>query len=350
MKKQQYIMTIITVIFLIGVGIYGHKTKHVGETDTTAIAEETAVLHTADKTFSNSFEADITVGAKTTIQSKFRGSIIKVLVKNKQFVKKGQLLFEIERESSTSRLEKATNRIDELEEELKLVNERVEKGDFVDDAQRVNFNSRRDILTQAITLAKQALDSVELQNEALLEDVYAPYDGVVDMISVALGGEVAKGHILTYILPYTLTAKLNRDEMESFKPTKTSYISKQLSIKYGGSTYQVKDADLASKIEVMESEDTESISIPIPTSLEGFYLKEEKVEGIITLVYKEVVEVPIQAIVEQDNQKYVWVKDKEGDYEKLKVSVIRKVNENYLVHGKLDDKAILLTPAVLDKK
>lgn len=276
-------------------------------------------LTVIDTTLEKEYVAQIQSVKNVEIRSQANGFIKKIFVDEGQFVKEGQLLFQLNAERYQNEVEKSTAVVGSAQAEMAAAEVEVRRVKILADK---NVISKTELeLAEAkykIARAKVAEARANQSNAQLMLSyayVKAPFSGVINRIPLKLGSLVNEGSLLTTISDVqSMYAYFNLSEREYLQ-----YIDskKKDSAQHSNDVYLAladgKKFPLMGKIETMETEINSS------TGSLAFRARFQNMDGmlkhgstgkiLLTTWTNDVVLIPQKSVFEIQDKNYVYVID-----------------------------------------
>ena len=303
-----------------------------------------------------SFEAPARVSAKYRVEitARISGYLTKSYFKEGDYVKKGQLLFEIEPleyklavQKAKGNLDNAQAQLDYYEKQLARYKDLVEK-DYVAKSEYDNMLAQRDAYRAQVSLNEGAYNDA-LRNFGYTQ-VKAPVDGRVGIINVTVGNYVSpQGGYLTTINsddPMYITFPLDsKDYVELASVDGGANVNRTVEYKFStGMLYREKGVQNFRDNKVDETTGTITLRAtfanPHGELIQGDY-------GRIVIYSNNKVEtpvVPVEAVLENQEGQYLFKLDEQGlpRLTYIKTS-FQKDNKWVVKEGILPEDTILLT-------
>ncbi|WP_270088808.1 efflux RND transporter periplasmic adaptor subunit [Sphingobacterium sp. SYP-B4668] len=289
-----------------------------------------------DTTFTKEYVSQIKSFQNIEIRAQEKGFLQQIYVDEGQFVKAGQLLFRIMPKIYEAEYQKAEAEAKVAEIELQNTRSLVDK-DIVSKNEQALAQARLDHANAEKALAKLHLSFTEIR---------APFNGTIDRIPKKLGSLIDEGELLTNLSD-------NRQVFAYFNVSEPEYLDYQTNTKNRGSnTVNLLLANnqlLPNKglIETIESEfDSETGNIafrakfPNPDKL---LRNGETGKVLMTLPLTNALVIPQKATYETQDQKYVFIIDKEGVARSKNIQVAYELPDLYVISAGLSqgDKILL---------
>ena len=289
-----------------------------------AKAPNVAVEEVQTKDVIKKFEAPgrIQSVSRIDVVARIDGYLTKSYFNEGDFVKKGQVLFEIEPQEYQYAVEKAKANLDNSAAQLKYYEKQLVRAkelvakDFISKAQYDQTLSQRDSYKAQVNLNNSAYQDA-LRNLSYTK-VKAPVDGHIGMIKITVGNYVTpqSGALTTInsVNPIYVSFPLDtKNYAELLKIDKTAYVDRKVELyfpsgeKYehlGTQNFHDNNVDTTTGAIMMRA------TFPNPEGL--------LINGNYTTVYvyskekENVPVIPLSAIMENPQYKYVYKLDKEG--------------------------------------
>lgn len=336
MTQNLLVYLSLPVLFLFG-GCFA-KDKKEAET----ISEYPVVQLTAiDTTLEKQYVAQIQSVKNVEIRSQANGFIKKIFVDEGQFVKEGQLLFQLNAERYQNEVEKSSAMVGSAQAEMAAAEVEVRRVKILADK---NVISKTELeLAEAkyqIAKAKVAESKANLSNAQLMLSyafVKAPFSGVINRIPLKLGSLVNEGSLLTTISDVqSMYAYFNLSEREYLQYVNAK---KKDSAQHSSNVYlelaDGKRFPLMGKIETMETEinsSTGSLAFRARFQNMDAMLKHGSTGKIfLTTWTNNVVLIPQKSVFEIQDKNYVYVVDKNNKVTAKNIIPGARAGNAYLV-------------------
>lgn len=265
-----------------------------------------------------------------------KGYLQKIYVDEGQFVKQGQLLFQIMPNLYQAEMEKARAEANFAEIEYKNT-KKLADSDVVSPNELAMAKAKLDKAKAELSLAQVHLNFTQIK---------APFDGYIDRFQVKLGSLVDEGDLLTNLSDNSkMWVYYNVPEAEylDFKEKATSSTKTQVSLLMANNKF----FDFPGIVETIEadfSNETGNISFratfPNPKSL----LRHGETGNVVTtLPFKDAMLIPQKATFEVLDKKYVYVIDKNNEVKSREIVLAAELPYLFIVKSGLnvDDKILL---------
>lgn len=299
------------IIWLTGCGVKGNTEKEIKEIELPVFE-----LHSKDTTLNRSYVASINACQNVELRAKVSGFLEGLFVDEGQYVKKGQLMFQlndaefkVQLSEAKATLTSAMAEVKSAEVELRRVQSLVDK--------KIVTETDLDLANAKLVAAKAKVDEALAKEEKAKINlsytvVRAPFNGIIDRIPHKLGSLVTEGTLLTRVSD-------NHAMHVYFKVSEQEYLN-YVKNKHAGN-YRQQPATLIladgsvykhqGKIETMEGEfDKETGSIaframfPNPSGM----LKHGASGNILlTSAISKALMVPQRSVLEIQDRNYVFV-------------------------------------------
>ncbi|MCO6162971.1 efflux RND transporter periplasmic adaptor subunit [Flavobacterium sp. NRK F7] len=270
------------------------------------------------------------------LRAQERGYLQKIFIDEGQFVKQGQLLFQIMPKLYEAEMEKARAEASFAEIEYKNT-KRLADSDVVAPNELAMAKAKLDKANAELALAQVHLQFTQIR---------APFDGIVDKFHVRLGSLVEEGDLLTnlsdnskmwvyYNVPEAEYLDFKAEQKSDVKPTVNLLMANNKYFEYPG---------IVETIEADFNNETGNISFratfPNPKSL----LRHGETGNIhVTLPYKNAMLIPQKATFEVLDKKYVYVIDKDNKVVSREIKLAAELPHLFIVsEGLSEDDKILL--------
>lgn len=323
LKKSIFVWVIRRSIMVVGVavGLWGCAAK--GEAEMEKAEKMVVPVVPAvrqDVTLHNDYVAEIHAVQNVEIRARVKGFLEKILVDEGKFVRKGQLLFQINNEEYQAELAKAKANLKSAiaeskaaEVELQRVKMLVEKN--VVATTEVDLAKARLAAAQARIEEAQSMES-NAKVKLGYTSIRAPFDGVIDRIPMKIGSVIDEGTLLTTVSDVSAVYTY-------FKVSEKEYLQYMHSAEKGEEGQAKVELYLADgsrypqagKVETMEGEfesTTGSIAFRAKFPNPGRLLKHGSTGKInLTNQVDSALIVPQKATFEIQDKVYVFVLDKQ---------------------------------------
>lgn len=265
-----------------------------------------------------------------------KGYLQKIYVDEGQFVKQGQLLFQIMPNLYQAEMEKAKAEADFAEIEYRNT-KRLADGNVVSMNELAMAKAKLDKAKAELSLAKVHLSFTQIK---------APFDGYIDRFQVKLGSLVDEGELLTNLSDNSkMWVYYNVPEAEylDFKAKETNSGKAEVNLLMANNKF----FDFPGIVETIEadfSNETGNISFratfPNPKSL----LRHGETGNIVaTSPFKDAMLIPQKATFEVLDKKYVYVIDKNNEVKSREIVLAGELEHLFIVKSglKLEDKILL---------
>ncbi|MEK6494462.1 efflux RND transporter periplasmic adaptor subunit [Myroides odoratimimus] len=361
-KLQQIIMTLLSIVFLVGVGYYGNKDKggenEVIEPKTIAVTEEiiqpenevtleeeeeeteevkvnvaptVLVLNSKYHTYTKEYPAKVKMKYSTPVRESVEGKVVSLFIKEGQAIAEGQVIYEVEVGSlqiSKKEKDKEQNEYKGLKKDLERAENRLQKLARRDS---VAFVKQREVVEE---LRKSLVELSERINASDTKysrhTVKSEYSGVVKNISVKVGDILAGNdkHNLFTIVGYDVFFEIPANDMVQWRQGITGQNTLV-------SSFETKEGQRI-PIKVNLKNDTDIFFLDkSPQIMEGLKLNGEGIAEnrvVISLVYKDVIEIPYSAInLTSEGKQLITIMDTNGVESKKEIIPIRKYTSYVLV-------------------
>ncbi len=358
MNKKSKIILIVLLIVIIGsisyhigkkffLGMAMAKMMSMPTSVQTVTAETQIIRDSVD------YVGRIEAEKEVQIVSRVNGWLQKQFFKDGDYVKKGQLLYQIEPDeyihavkNAAAAYEQARANFLNSEKELKRAQQLV-KGDYV--SRSYYDNAYTKFLTDKanVDAANAALNTAKLNLS--YTKIYSPFDGKIGKAFIDEGNYVTAqtGNISTLVTmdPIYASFTMKKDDFLRFQnPESTSSLpDAQVTIKFSDGTEYAK----AGKLIFMDNKiDKDLGTILIRAEFRNENAKlipNDFVRVVLTSnKEKEVLLIPQAAVLESVNGKYVWIIDENGTAKQQNIEVSGAYKEDWIVKDglKAGDKII----------
>jgi membrane fusion protein (multidrug efflux system) len=289
-----------------------------------------------DTIINKDFVAQIQSVKNIEIRAQEKGFLEKIYVDEGQYVKAGQTLFRIMPQVYQAELLKAKAEVEQASIELKNAST-LANNDIVSKNERLMAKAKLDAANAEMKLAQIHLS---------FTDIKAPFSGVIDRIPLKLGSLVDEGDLLT-------TLSDNTDIYSYFNVSEPEYLNYQKNVADRGNqnvNLVMANGDLfnqTGQIQTIEGQfDNETGNIAFRAKFpnpEKLLRNGETGKIRMTLPLKNALIIPQKATYEIQDQKYVFVIDKNGIAKSKNIKVAYELPDIYVVaSGISSDEKILL--------
>lgn len=289
-----------------------------------------------DTIINKDFVAQIQSVKNIEIRAQEKGFLEKIYVDEGQYVKAGQTLFRIMPQLYQAELLKAKAEVEQVSIELRNAST-LANNDIVSKNERLMAKAKLDAANAEMKLAQIHLS---------FTDIKAPFSGVIDRIPLKLGSLVDEGDLLT-------TLSDNTDIYSYFNVSEPEYLNYQKNVADRGNqnvNLVMANGDLfnqAGQIQTIEGQfDNETGNIAFRAKFpnpEKLLRNGETGKIRMTLPLKNALIIPQKATYEIQDQKYVFVVDKNGVAKSKNIKVAYELPDIYVVASGLSggDKILL---------
>ena len=304
------------------------------------VKEESPVLQVTnpvkmDTTISKDYVGQVRSIRHIELRAQERGYLEKIFVDEGQFVKKGQLLFQIMPQLYQAELQKAQAEVNYASIEYQNT-KRLADSNVVAPNELAMDKAKLDKATAELSLSKVHLQFTEIR---------APFDGIIDRFMVRTGSLVDEGDLLT-------TLSDNSQMWVYFNVPEAEYLDFKLKTKEENDNVSLIMAnnvmfEYPGKVETIEADfDNETGNIPFratfpnPKSL----LRHGETGNVkMVIPVKNAVLIPQKATFEILDKKYVFVVTKDSTVKQKEITIGPDMEDLYIVTGGLseNDKVLL---------
>lgn len=289
-----------------------------------------------DTIINKDFVAQIQSVKNIEIRAQEKGFLEKIYVDEGQYVKAGQTLFRIMPQLYQAELLKAKAEVEQASIELRNAST-LANNDIVSKNERLMAKAKLDAANAEMKLAQIHLS---------FTDIKAPFSGVIDRIPLKLGSLVDEGDLLT-------TLSDNTDIYSYFNVSEPEYLNYQKNVADRGNqnvNLVMANGDLfnqTGQIQTIEGQfDNETGNIAFRAKFpnpEKLLRNGETGKIRMTLPLKNALIIPQKATYEIQDQKYVFVVDKNGVAKSKNIKVAYELPDIYVVASGLSggDKILL---------
>lgn len=289
-----------------------------------------------DTIINKDFVAQIQSVKNIEIRAQEKGFLEKIYVDEGQYVKAGQTLFRIMPQLYQAELLKAKAEVEQASIELRNAST-LANNDIVSKNERFMAKAKLDAANAEMKLAQIHLS---------FTDIKAPFSGVIDRIPLKLGSLVDEGDLLT-------TLSDNTDIYSYFNVSEPEYLNYQKNVADRGNqnvNLVMANGDIfnqTGQIQTIEGQfDNETGNIAFRAKFpnpEKLLRNGETGKIRMTLPLKNALIIPQKATYEIQDQKYVFVIDKNGVAKSKNIKVAYELPDIYVVASGLSggDKILL---------
>lgn len=289
-----------------------------------------------DTIINKDFVAQIQSVKNIEIRAQEKGFLEKIYVDEGQYVKAGQTLFRIMPQLYQAELLKAKAEVEQASIELRNAST-LANNDIVSKNERLMAKAKLDAANAEMKLAQIHLS---------FTDIKAPFSGVIDRIPLKLGSLVDEGDLLT-------TLSDNTDIYSYFNVSEPEYLNYQKNVADRGNqnvNLVMANGDIfnqTGQIQTIEGQfDNETGNIAFRAKFpnpEKLLRNGETGKIRMTLPLKNALIIPQKATYEIQDQKYVFVIDKNGVAKSKNIKVAYELPDIYVVASGLSggDKILL---------
>ena len=302
--------------------------------------EETKYLVTnpikKDTLITKDYVAQIQSSKHIELRAQERGYLQKIFIDEGQFVKKGQILFQIMPKLYEAEMQKSKAEASFAQIEYQNT-KRLADGNVVAPNELAMAKAKLDKANAELSLAQVHLDFTQIR---------APFDGIVDKFHVRLGSLVDEGDLLTtlsnnsemwvyYNVPEAEYLDFRAKQTDDTKPKVNLLMANNKYFDYPG---------IVETIEAHFTNDTGNISFratfPNPKGL----LRHGETGNIhVSLPYENAMLIPQKATFEVLDKKYVYVIDKNNEVKSREIVLAAELPHLFIVKEGLEveDKILL---------
>lgn len=289
-----------------------------------------------DTIINKDFVAQIQSVKNIEVRAQEKGFLEKIYVDEGQYVRAGQTLFRIMPQIYQAELLKARAEVDQASIELKNAST-LANNNIVSKNERLMAKAKLDAANAEMKLAQIHLS---------FTDIRAPFSGVIDRIPLKLGSLVDEGDLLT-------TLSDNTNIYTYFNVSEPEYLNYQKNVADRGNqnvNLVMANGDLfnqTGQIQTIEGQfDNETGNIAFRAKFpnpEKLLRNGETGKVRMTLPLKGALIIPQKATYEIQDQKYVFVIDKNGVAKSKNIKIAYELPDIYVVSsGISQDEKILL--------
>ncbi|MCX8524136.1 efflux RND transporter periplasmic adaptor subunit [Chryseobacterium formosus] len=289
-----------------------------------------------DTIINKDYVAQIQSVKNIEVRAQEKGFLEKIYVDEGQYVKAGQTLFRIMPQLYQAELLKARAEVEQASIELRNAST-LSDNNIVSKNERLMAKAKLDAANAEMKLAQIHLS---------FTDIKAPFSGVIDRIPLKLGSLVDEGDLLT-------TLSDNTDIYSYFNVSEPEYLNYQKNVADRGNqnvNLVMANGDLfnqTGQIQTIEGQfDNETGNIAFRAKFpnpEKLLRNGETGKVRMTLPLKNALIIPQKATYEIQDQKYVFVVDKNGVAKSKNIKVAYELPDIYVVASGLSggDKILL---------
>jgi len=289
-----------------------------------------------DTIINKDFVAQVQSVKNIEVRAQEKGFLEKIYVDEGQYVKAGQTLFRIMPQVYQAELLKAKAEVEQASIELRNAST-LANNDIVSKNERLMAKAKLDAANAEMRLAQIHLS---------FTDIKAPFSGVIDRIPLKLGSLVDEGDLLT-------TLSDNTNIYTYFNVSEPEYLNYQTNVAGRGNqnvSLVMANGDLfnqTGQIQTIEGQfDNETGNIAFRAKFpnpEKLLRNGETGKIRMTLPLKNALIIPQKATYEIQDQKYVFVIDKNGVAKSKNIKVSYELPDIYVVSSGISpDEKILL--------
>ena len=330
MAKRIFMLLSLTSAFLLTSCSHKEHEKH---ENATFLATNPIIK---DTTVTKDYVSQIQSFRHIELRALDKGYLQKIYVDEGQFVRKGQILFQIMPNLYQAEMEKAKAEASFARIEY-LNTKKLAESNVVAPNELLMAKAKLDKANAELSLANVHLKFTEIR---------APFDGFIDRFQVKLGSLVDEGDLLTNLSDNSkMWVYYNVPEAEylDFKETQKKGIHTQVNLLMANNKY-FEYPGIVETIEADFNNETGNISFratfPNPKAL----LRHGETGNIhITLPYKNAMLIPQKATFEVLNKKYVYVIDKNNEIKSREIVIAAELQHLFIVKSGLKetDKILL---------
>ena len=336
MKNYQLIRNVFYVLFglftTLNLTSCNTEKEHETEAETTFIVTHPIIKDTLLK---NNYVSQIHAISHIEIRAQEQGFLQKIYVDEGQFVKEGQLLFQIMPKLYVAEVQRAQAEVDFAQIEYSNT-KRLADSNVVSSNQLALAKAKLDKAKAELTLAEVHLGFTEIR---------APFDGIIDRFHVRLGSLISEGELMTNLSD-------NSKMWVYFNVSEAEYLDYKSEIK-NDSPMQVElmmangkmfnHSGIVETIEADFNNETGNIAFratfPNP---EGLLRHGETGNIQNKKILRNVLLIPQKATFEILDQKYVYVIGKNNKLKATKIKVSDELPHLYVISEGLDKKDKIL--------
>lgn len=289
-----------------------------------------------DTIINKDFVAQIQSVKNIEVRAQEKGFLEKIYVDEGQYVKAGQTLFRIMPQIYQAELLKARAEVEQASIELKNAST-LASNNIVSKNERLMAKAKLDAANAEMKLAQIHLS---------FTDIKAPFSGIIDRIPLKLGSLIDEGDLLT-------TLSDNTNIYSYFNVSEPEYLNYQTNVADRGSqnvSLMMANGEMFNQqgeIQTIEGQfDNETGNIAFRAKFpnpEKLLRNGETGKIRMTLPLKNALIIPQKATYEIQDQKYVFVIDKNGVAKSKNIKIAYELPDIYVVaSGVSPDEKILL--------
>ncbi|WP_184191353.1 efflux RND transporter periplasmic adaptor subunit [Chryseobacterium defluvii] len=292
-----------------------------------------------DTVINKEYVAQIRSVKNIEVRAQEKGFLEKIYVDEGQYVHAGQTLFRIMPQLYQAEVMKAKAEVEQASIELKNAST-LAGNNIVSNNERAMARAKLDAANAEMKLAQIHLS---------FTDIKAPFSGVINRIPLKLGSLVDEGDLLTSLSD-------NTEVYSYFNVSEPEYLNYQTHVNDRGSNQvtllMANGEPLPQKgeIQTIEGEfdnETGNIAFRAKFSNAGGLLRNGETGKVqMTLPVKNALIIPQKATYEIQDQKYVFVVDKNGIVKSKNIKVAYELPDLYVVASGLSDNDKILLEGV----
>lgn len=264
-----------------------------------------------------------------------RGYLEKIFVDEGQYVRKGQMMFQIMPLIYNAEMQKAEAEVNFAEIEYKNTKSLADK----------NVVSPNELALAKAKLAKANAELSLAKTHLLFTEIRAPFDGIMDLFHVRLGSLVEEGDLLTTLSDNSkMWVYFNVPEAE-YLDYKTTEKAEKTRVKLRMANNQLfNQPGVVETIEADFNNETGNIAFRATFSNPDKLLRHGETGSILmTTPTKQALLIPQKATFEVLDKKYVYVVDKNNEVKSREITLGGELPHIFIVKSGLskDDKILL---------
>lgn len=292
-----------------------------------------------DTVINKDFVAQIQSVKNIEVRAQEKGFLEKIYVDEGQYVRAGQTLFRIMPQLYQAELLKAKAEVEQASIELRNAST-LANNNIVSKNERLMAKAKLDAANAEMKLAQIHLS---------FTDIKAPFSGIIDRIPLKLGSLVDEGDLLT-------TLSDNTDIYSYFNVSEPEYLNYQKNVADRGNqnvNLVMANGDLfnqTGQIQTIEGQfDNETGNIAFRAKFpnpEKLLRNGETGKVRMTLPLKNALIIPQKATYEIQDQKYVFVIDKNGVAKSKNIKIAYELPDLYVVASGISENEKILLDGV----
>lgn len=314
-------------------------------------------LQQKDTTLQLNYVADIQACKNIEIHARLNGVLENIYVDEGQPVKKGQLLFRINKDELNFSLKKAEAVLHSAMADAKVakvemarIKTLVQK-EILSETELELADAKLSAFNAKIEEAKAQKDAV--QKRISYASIYAPFDGIINRLPLKAGSIVNEGSLLTTISDLKcMWVYFNISENEYLKLNSSSEKSAQEDIELilsDGTMYPFKGKVTAAESEIDATTGSIAFRADFPNP-EGLLKHGASGTLIIRKAVKSALLVPQKSVIEIQDKNYVYVLGRDHILRMKSFTPSQRIDGFYIVHSGLSSKDKILYEGIQSVK